>query len=114
MHNKSQQRVIDLLRFLKIHKVVKQRQVYSWLEKLYTKYDWEKQNYCGTITASLVTKEVMPKDIWGKGTLMPFHDVNVLVPEKFDAYLKRLYGENYMNEEPKAKDRKSHLGRDQV
>jgi lipopolysaccharide cholinephosphotransferase len=31
----------------------------------------------------------------------------VLVPTKYDFYLKQLYGENYANEEPKNK--KSHL-----
>ena len=109
MHSRKQQFVIDLLRFLKIDKLVDQREVYARLEKLYTKYNWKKQKYAGTITASLFKAEVMPSQIWGKGEYIPFEDTYMCVPEMYDIYLKNLYGKNYLIEEPKEDERKSHL-----
>lgn len=109
MHTRKQQFVIDVIRCLNINRLINQKKVYMKLEKLYTKYDWKTQKYAGTPTASLFTREIMPQEYWGKGVLMDFDELKVMVPEKYDSYLKRMYGKNYLYEEPEEKDRKSHL-----
>jgi len=48
-------------------KLFPQNYVYRRLDNLYKKYDWKKQQYAGTINASLFAKEVMPVEIWGEG-----------------------------------------------
>ncbi|WP_194283358.1 LicD family protein, partial [Streptococcus pneumoniae] len=59
---------------------------------------------------SLFAKEVMPVEIWGEGVEKPFEDAFFKVPTEYDRYLKRLYGENYLHEEPSDDEKKSHLG----
>lgn len=107
MHTKKQQIVINILRCLKLDKVIVQRRIYETLDKIYKSNLLGKSNYAGTITASLFAKEVMRKEIWGEGTYQKFGDIYVRIPDKSDEYLKRLYGSNYLNEEPSVK--KSHI-----
>ena len=107
MHSKKQELLIKVLRKIGFERIFPQRRVYKSLDRLYTKDDWRKQKYAGTITASQFAKEIFPKDVWGKGCLFPIRDEMFMVPEKYDEYLKKLYGNNYLNEEPEHK--KSHL-----
>lgn len=103
MHNSWQRMLINMLKILHINKLYRQRDIYLCLEKLYKKNKIENSMYVGTITASLMKKELMEKNIWGKGVYKRFEDIEVKVPEQYDAYLKRLYGENYRDEEPEIK-----------
>ena len=38
-------------------------------------------------------KDYIPKDCYGEGTLLEFEGVRVRIPEKYDEYLMRLYGD---------------------
>ena len=111
MHSRKQELVIRICRLLRLDRLFPQRDVYARLERLYRRYDWQKQAYAGTVTASLFAKEIMPAEIWGQGAPADFAGIAVTVPEQYDRYLRRLYGEDYMEVEPEEKDRKSHLGR---
>lgn len=106
LRSSKHEKLIALAKFFKLDKIFPQLTVYRMLDKLYTRYDWEKQAYAGTITASLFTKEVMPTEIWGQGVEIPFETEYYRVPTQSDRYLKILYGENYLTEEPAEK--KSH------
>lgn len=106
MHTKKQKFIINTAKLLQMHKLFPQQRVYQMLDNLYKRYNWEERRYAGTITASLFKKEVMPREIWGSGVLMNFENTEFLVPSLYDEYLKRMYGENYLNEEPDVK--KSH------
>lgn len=110
MHTRKQQCVINILRIFKIDRLIDQRQMYGKLEKLYTKYDWKEKKYAGTITASLFSKEIFPREVWGEGAFMNFESTKVRVPTEYDIYLKKLYGKDYLNKEPDLSHRKSHLG----
>lgn len=52
-------------------------------------------------------KEVMPREIYGKGVLGSFEGVPVRLPEKVDEYLTRLYGD-YMTPPPPEKQVSHH------
>lgn len=107
MHTKKQQIVIDFLRFFKIDKLIVQQKIYDILDKIYIKNSFENSRYAGTITASLISKEVMRKEIWGEGIHWKFGDINVRIPSLYDEYLKKMYGANYLYEEPTIK--KTHI-----
>lgn len=109
MHNKLQQFVIDTLKKVGVDKKISQKEIFDLLDNMYRKYDPRKQDYCGTITASLMTKEIIPSRIWGDGTLLQFEDLEMFVPKEYDEYCKLLYGENYAEYEPNLSERKSHL-----
>lgn len=106
MHTPRQKAIIKFAKILQLHRLFPQQKVYRMLDKLYTRYDWKKQAYAGTITASLFKKEVMPTEIWGQGVWCDFGTEQFLVPTQYDTYLKIMYGENYLTEEPA--DKKSH------
>ncbi len=110
MHSTKQKLIIGFFKKLGFAKLFPQNSVYRRLDNLYRKYDWKKQKYAGTINASLFAKEVMPVEIWGEGVEKPFEDTFFKVPTEYDRYLKRLYGENYLYEEPSDDEKKSHLG----
>lgn len=110
MHSVKQKLIIGFFKKLGFAKLFPQNYVYRRLDNLYKKYDWKKQKYAGTINASLFAKEVMPVEIWGEGVEKPFEDAFFKVPTEYDRYLKRLYGENYLHEEPSDDEKKSHLG----
>lgn len=110
MHTKSQKAIISLAKHMKLHKIFKQNRVYEMQTKLYKKYHWKRSAYSGTINASLYHREIMPTEIWGDGKMMKFESEEYRVPSLYDSYLKRLYGNNYMNEEPDEEHKKSHLG----
>lgn len=110
MHSAKQKLIIGFFKKLGFAKLFPQNYVYRRLDNLYKKYDWKKQKYAGTINASLFAKEVMPVEIWGEGVEKPFEDAFFKVPTEYDRYLKRLYGENYLHEEPNDDEKKSHLG----
>lgn len=106
IHNSRRQIAIKLIKLTGIQHFYSQVDIYRRLEKVYSKKSTNAK-WFGTITGSLFTKELFPKDIWGEGVVRKFENIQVRIPSKFDEYLKQLYGENYANEEPKSK--KSHL-----
>ncbi len=109
MHTKKQRLVLNVLKNLQIHRLYTQKGIYTRLDRLYQKYDWKKSKMAGTITGSLREKEIMPVDIWGDGVLHTFGSHEFYIPSKYDTYLKRLYGEDYMETLPAEEKRKSHM-----
>lgn len=107
IHSIRRQKAIRFIKSLGVQKFYTQNQIYEKLDRIYQKRENNSKAWLGTIAGSLFDKEIFPRVVWGKGTELPFEDLHVLVPDKYDYYLKQLYGENYANEEPKNK--KSHL-----
>ena len=108
-HTKKQQSIINFLRLLGIHKIFEQKSIYQKMDMLFSKYQWNKSDYSGTVTASLGNKESLESSIWGEGIATQFSGVDVLIPVKYDIYLKKLYGSDYMAYTPKDSERKSHF-----
>jgi len=67
---------------------------------------FETSKFVGNFLGAWSEKEIMPREIFGTPTLYPFREKRFYGPEKFDDYLKRLYGD-YMKLPPVDK-RKSH------
>lgn len=107
IHSARKQRAIRVLKSIGVQRFYTQNQIYNRLDKVYTSREGKKGAWVGTITGSLFDKELFPKDVFAGGTVLDFSGIKVVVPLKYDYYLKQLYGNNYANEEPKEK--KSHL-----
>lgn len=100
MHDSTKKKVLRFLKRIRIHRLYSQVGIYERLDHLYTKYPIEQSREIGTITGSLYKKEILPKEWWGKGKELAFENQLFLVPENDDAYLKQLYGENYLTYTP--------------
>lgn len=109
MHSRKQNALLKVLRGLQIRRLYTQEGIYKRLDRLYRKYNWKKSKMAGTITGSLREKEIMPVSIWGNGVLHAFGAQEFFIPSEYDAYLKRLYGEDYMETLPSKEKRKSHM-----
>lgn len=71
-----------------------------------TKYDMEKCNYWGELLSGNYNNAVFKSEFFGRGYKIKFEDLEVIIPEKYDDYLKRAYGD-YMTL-PKEEDRVGH------
>ena len=110
MHSSSNDKIIGFLHKVKIHRLYKQDTIYQKMDKLYSKYVYGKTYNAGTMASSKMEKEIMEYSIWDKGTTKKFGDMEYLVPLKYDLYLKKLFGEDYMTREPSIKEKnKSHI-----
>lgn len=75
------------------------RKVIEKREKLFKKYDFDSCDYIANHCGAWGKKEIMPKEIFGKGTIGSFDGIQVILPEKYDEYLTRMYGD-YMELPP--------------
>ncbi|MFQ6366732.1 LicD family protein [Lactococcus lactis] len=99
-------KVVKLLKVLRLNSKETQNQVYDKLDDIYKSNIYQDSEIIGTVTGSLSFKELFNSKVWGDGVKVPFEDTEMLIPEHFDTYLKKLYGQNYATEEPDYK--KSH------
>ena len=79
------------------------------MDRLLKKYSPEKSEYLVNFTGQTSYKfnEMFKKEVYGKGKAYPFEDIQMVGPEKYDDYLKSLYGQ-YMTP-PKESDRNAHV-----
>lgn len=111
MHDAKKRAILKILKAIRINKLYTQTEMYNRLDALYRSHSLESSSYAGTITGSLYKKEIVRKEWWGKGIEMKFENQTFLVPEKYDEYLKKLYGDNYMTYTPDAdqQEAKKHI-----
>lgn len=72
------------------------------LDKLYKKNPYDSSEIVANFGGAWGIKEVMPKEIFGKGIIAEFEGIEIIVPEKTSEYLTRLYGD-YMTPPPPEK-----------
>lgn len=68
-------------------------------EQLLKKYPYETSNIVANFCGAWGIKEIMPKEVFGNGIKGVFEGIEVILPEKYDEYLTRMYG-NYMELPP--------------
>ena len=71
-------------------------------EKLFKKYAYSESLMISNFGGAWGERETMPRSIFGEGTTAFFEDLEVIVPQKYDEYLTRLYGD-YMTTPPPEK-----------
>ena len=79
------------------------------MDRLLKKYPPEQSewlvNFMGQ--TSYRFNELFKKEVYGQGTRYPFEDMQLVGPERYDDYLKSLYGD-YMTP-PDVSDRNAHV-----
>ena len=101
--------ILRVLRAIGIHRFYQQDDIYRKMDRLYARYPYGETAYAGMIAASKREKEIVPYAWWGDGAPARFIGLQVLVPADYDAYLKKLFGRDYMTRTPPPEKRtKSH------
>ena len=81
---------------------VARRFIHRTIQCLITIYDYDKSKYVANYTGEWMMREIMLKEYFGTPGLLTFEGLLFNVPEKYDLYLKNLYGD-YMKLPPEEK-----------
>lgn len=65
----------------------------SLLDKKVTKYDAEKCNLTVLYGATKLKSDVFDKNVYGKGQIVKFETMQIVIPEQYDLYLSQKYGD---------------------
>jgi len=110
MHSGKKEKILKILHFFRIHHLYKQDTIYRRLDKMYGKYVFGESKFAGMLASSKLEKEIVPFDWYGSGGLLKFRELDVTVPQKYDLYLRKLFGDDYATVEPPVSERtKSHI-----
>ena len=87
------------------------RKALGQIDRLLKKYSLSNSKYIINFTGqtSFHFTEMLPKTIYGEGTMYAFEDISMLGPKDYDTYLKSLYGD-YMTP-PKDTDKNAHFSK---
>ena len=80
-------------RILPTKKFINPKKRLKRIDKLLQKNSYEKSNNVGTIMGAYRTREIVPKEYFGKPTLYDFEDIKLTGPEMYDEYLTHMYGD---------------------
>lgn len=80
---------------------------YKKIHKQLSKYKYDNSKYVMSSFGGYGIKEIMRKDVFGKGTIADFEGMDVIIPENNDEYLRNLYGD-YMTLPPMSKQKSHH------
>lgn len=69
------------------------------MEEMSHLYDYEKARNVVVYSGSYGYREIFPKEWLGEGMAFPFEDITVLLPERYDEYLRHFFGD-YMQLPP--------------
>ena len=100
---------------LPIHQVIDPYKEIVKIDKLLSSQNIDNSKFIGNIMGAYRTREIVPKEWYGKGTLYQFEDIELVGFDKYDEYLTYTYGD-YM-QLPPTEQRKSHysfLGADEI
>lgn len=103
--------VIRVAMITRVGKWFDTRKQLDKLDRLLKKYPPERSDYYVNFMGQTSYKfnELFKKEVYGRKTWYPFEDFSLVGPERYDEYLKSLYGD-YMTP-PKEADRNAHVSR---
>lgn len=94
---------------LRLDRLISTKWAWKRLDKAVTEYDY---NASGRIMNAMCfygrNKELFSKEVFGKGTQLPFEDFTVNAPENYDFVLTQIYGD-YMTPPPEEKRDHHHI-----
>ncbi|MDD5659671.1 MAG: LicD family protein, partial [Actinomycetota bacterium] len=83
------------------------QKIHKKIDAIVERFDYDKCDLVRNYFGAWGEKEMVPKEYFGKGCVLPFEKISVVAPLNYDKYLKSLYG-NYMMPPPKEKQISHH------
>lgn len=105
--SKKEKILLWIMMKLPIQKITTAYKQKEQIDRLLKKHDFYNSKYVGNIMGAYRTKEIVPKEFYGKGKMYQFEDIKMNGLELYDEYLKYTYGD-YMKLPPEDK-RKTHF-----
>nr|BAM94791.1 LicD family phosphotransferase [Streptococcus suis] len=99
--------LLAILELIPIEKMTTPNKQKEKIDRMLSKQDIVKSNFIGNIMGAYRTREIVPKEWYGKGTKYPFEDIELVGLDNYDEYLKFTYGD-YMKL-PTEDNRKTHF-----
>lgn len=99
--------LVKTAKLLKLNRIISTSIIHQKLTELIKSYDYDSSKNVGNILGRYREKEIVDKEYFGKGILLPFEDTYINCPINYDSYLKCIYG-NYM-QLPPMENRISHF-----
>lgn len=99
--------LIAIAKIIPTKKMINIKNILNKVDKLLQKYSFEESKYVGTIMGAYKTREIVPKEYFGKPTDYKFEGMKIKGPEKYNNYLTHMYGEYMLP--PKNKVSNQHL-----
>ena len=99
--------LVKTAKLLKLNRIISTSIIHQKLTELIKSYDYDSSKSVGNILGRYREKEIVDKEYFGKGIILPFEDTYINCPINYDSYLKCIYG-NYM-QLPPMEDRISHF-----
>ena len=62
-------------------------------DALAKKFDYDACDHVGSLYDSSYLREIVPKEVFGAGTNLPFEDLTIRVPAQPEVYLTHMYGD---------------------
>ena len=79
-----------------------QQRLQRKLDKILSKYDYDKSKTVGSLLSGYKTRTYIPKEIYDEVVPLPFGEKSYLCPRKYEAILVKIYGD-YMKLPPEEK-----------
>ena len=92
-------RKLDQERWNKLYSVQECRKATNQLVEYLEKYDYDKCSHVGCIMTPYFLREMFSKEVFAEGTQLEFEGMMFRAPQKYDIYLKQIYGD-YMQLPP--------------
>lgn len=91
--------IIKLASIINIESILNYESCQKRYISVISKYDMS-EHYSGNYTGAYKLRELVPSNYFGEGELLPFEDIQVKGPKKYNEYLEAIYGKNYMQLPP--------------
>lgn len=90
-----------------LNKALNSDKLVKKIHNIIKKYDFETSLKVGNVLGRYRSREIVEKMTFGEGTTIKFEDIEIRVPSGYAAYLKAIYGDDYM-ELPPTEQRVAH------
>ena len=98
---------LGFMMFLPVEKFFDPYKEKCKIDRLMRRYKVEDSDNIGCLMGAYRTNQIVPKKYFGKGRMYKFETIKLNGPQKYDAYLKQMYGD-YMQIPPES-SRKIHF-----
>ncbi|MFA9462790.1 MAG: phosphorylcholine transferase LicD [Velocimicrobium sp.] len=93
---KKEKVLLQICKAVRIYKILDVHKIYRRMDSLFSKQEFRKSTYSGTVMGAYNLKEIVPTTYWGayeEASILEFEGLEVRAPKMWDEYLTHMYGD---------------------